>query len=467
MKVIVIGGGAAGMMAAIAAAQSGAKVTLLEKNEKLGKKIYITGKGRCNVTNACDMTELFERIVTNPRFLYASLYSFTNQDLMEMLEAGGCALKTERGERVFPVSDKAYDVTDCLKRYMSRAGVEVLLNTEVQSLLTEARAEDETSASSAEEAEEKQARRKKKETLRSKKVVGVVLAAAQHEDDLEDAGKHAGKRKAGGKKLFCDRVIVATGGLSYPSTGSTGDGLRFARMAGISVTEPCPALVPLETEEDAARLQGLSLKNIAISVRDEAGKAYASDFGELLFTHFGLSGPVVLSASSRVTRLLNQTGAGRTLLTLHIDLKPALTDKQLDERLLRDFSEAPNRQLKNAFAKLFPAKLIPVFVERLGARGIDGNKPVNALKREERKAIVELIRDFSFTLRGTRGFREAIITQGGVDVRALDPSTMESRAVEGLYFAGEVIDIDAVTGGFNLQLAFSTGHLAGTSAAQH
>lgn len=453
------------MMAAIGAARAGAQVSLLEKNEKLGKKIYITGKGRCNVTNACDISEFFDRVVSNPRFLYSALYGFTNDDLRALLEAEGCALKVERGERVFPVSDHAYDVTDALKHCLRRYGVEVRLNTEVKRIL-----------------------------LQDGRVTGVALCAYDSRQDALAAGvgsvdshseSHAGIQKAGGgagnrrigsdsgktakgeEILACDRVIIATGGMSYSSTGSTGDGYRFAKQTGLAVTSLYPALVPLETEEtDCQRMQGLSLKNVALEIRDEKGKCYASDFGELLFTHFGLSGPVVLSASSHVTKYLNaQDMKGRRLLTVHLDLKPALSEKQLDERLLRDFSEMKNKQLRNAFQKLFPAKLIPVFLDRLAAEGVQLDKQVNEVTREERRVMLGLIKDFSFTLSGTRRFNEAIITQGGVAVKELNPATMEAKKVPGLYFAGEVIDIDAYTGGFNLQLAFSTGHLAGVSAA--
>lgn len=408
-KIIVVGGGAAGMAAAIAAASCGGRVKLYEKNEKLGKKIYITGKGRCNVTNDCDMEQLFESVVTNSRFLYSAFYGFTNHDAMDFLKKAGCPLKTERGGRVFPVSDKASDVTQALSRRLRELGVEIFLREGVESLWMEGGT-----------------------------VKGVIL---EH-----------------GKKMAeADAVIVATGGLSYPTTGSTGDGYRFAAEVGHGVTEVSPALVPFETAEDAVKeLQGLALKNVEVTVSDGKKEIYR-DFGEMLFTHFGVSGPVLLSASSYAAKRLQ-----KKRLTLAIDLKPALSAEQLDVRILRDFEEAKNRQFKNALGQLFPAKLIPVMIER---SGISPEKKVNEITREERKRLCEETKHFTLTLTGLRGFNEAIITQGGVQVKEVNPSTMESKKVGGLYFAGEVLDLDAVTGGFNLQIAWSTGVLAGRSAA--
>lgn len=420
MRIIVIGGGAAGLMAAIAAKENAADadVVLIEKNDKLGKKIFITGKGRGNLTNAVAIEEFFPQYVTNPRFLYSALYDFTNQDTIELLEAHGCRTKVERGDRVFPVSDHAYSITDALKHSIKKLGVEIRYKTEV-----------------------------KKIELRDGQVRGVVT----------DRGF-----------LPADAVIVATGGRSYPSTGSTGDGYRFAEEAGLQVTETYPSLVALEVHEpDAYRLKGLSLRNIAIDIRDEDGKSYYRDFGELEFMESGLRGPVIISASAVVTNLVNASDHKKwKLLTVHIDLKPALEDAELDRRLLRDFDTYRNKELRNAFSELLPSQLIPVFTARLAAQGVDINRKVTEVDRETRKKIAALIRDFSFTIRGTGSFKEAIVTQGGVAVKELNPKTMEAKKVKGLYFAGEVIDVDGYTGGFNMQMAFSTGHLAGKSAAE-
>ena len=406
-NVLVIGGGAAGMMAALAAARSGHRVRLYEKNEQLGKKLYITGKGRCNLTNACDTEDLFGNVVHNPKFLYSAFYSFTNLDMMDLMEKSGCPVKTERGGRVFPVSDRASDVTGALAGCLKKAGVDIFLKEEVLDL------------------------------------------------DIRD-GRAAGIRlKKGGRPVEADAVIVATGGLSYPSTGSTGDGYRMAEAAGHRITELSPALVPFETEEPvAAQLQGLSLRNIRAVIR-KGNKVLYEEFGEMLFTHYGVSGPVLLSASSYVTKKIREGG-----LVLSVDLKPALSEEQLDARILRDFGEVKNRQFKNALAHLLPAKLIPVIVER---SGIPPEKKVNEITREERRGIVSQVKDFRLTLKGLRDYKEAIITQGGVCVGEINPSTMESKLVKGLYFAGEVLDVDGVTGGYNLQIAWSTGYLAGMS----
>lgn len=411
-KIIVIGGGAAGMAAAIAAAENGCAVTIYEKNEKLGKKIYITGKGRCNVTNDCDMDGLFDSVVTNSRFLYSAFYGFTNQDMKDFLEANGCHVKVERGNRVFPVSDRASDVTSALARRLRELHVKVELNQGVKELWLEDGA------------------------LR-----GVALS------------------KGGGKDSYiaADAVIVATGGLSYPTTGSTGDGYRFAEAAGHKVTELSPALVPFETEEDVKELQGLALRNVEAAVLNGKKEVYR-EFGEMLFTHYGVSGPVLLSASSYAAKKLKKGP-----LTLTIDLKPALTMEQLDARILRDFETEKNKQFKNALNHLYPSKLIPVMIRR---SGIEPDKQVNAVTKEERRRLAEVTKHFTLTLTGLRGFNEAIITQGGVTVKEVNPSTMESKKLPGLYFAGEVLDLDAVTGGYNLQIAWSTGVLAGRSAAE-
>ncbi len=420
MNIAVIGGGAAGMLAALAAKRENAEanVFLLEKNEKLGKKIFITGKGRGNLTNACDLSDFFEQFLSNPRFLYSALYGFTNQDLMALLEEGGTRVKTERGGRVFPTSDRAYSITDALKRLLKKAGVNIAYNTEVL------------------EIEEKDGR-----------VCG-VKTKRQH--------------------YRAERVIVATGGLSYPSTGSTGDGYRFARACGMQVTECYPSLTYLEPEEqDYYALKGLKLKNIAINITDESGKRYYEDFGELDFLPEGLSGPVVLSASANITRYLNAAEPkSRRLLTLHIDLKPAMSAEALDERLRRELENFRNKELRNCLGNLLPAQLIPIFLKRLERRGVDINRKATEVSREMRQQVLSLLGDFSFTLRGTGGFRSAIVTQGGISVKELNPKTLESKKRKGLYFAGEVIDVDAYTGGFNMQSAFSTGWLAGKSAAK-
>ncbi|MDD3251042.1 MAG: NAD(P)/FAD-dependent oxidoreductase [Lachnospiraceae bacterium] len=406
-RVVVIGGGAAGMMAAIGAAGAGHQVHIYEKNEKLGKKIFITGKGRCNLTNACDTEELFGNIIHNPKFLYSSFYSFTNFDMMDLMEQCGCPVKTERGNRVFPVSDKSSDVIHALSVRLRELGVEVHLHEEAAGLET-------------------------------------------------DAGHVTGIRlKKGGRLVPADAVIVATGGLSYPTTGSTGDGYRFAKAQGHTVTELSPALVPFETRETVVKdLQGLSLRNIRVRILKGSKELY-EEFGEMLFTHYGVSGPVLLSASSFVAEALKKEP-----LTLTIDLKPALSEEQLDARILRDFEEIKNKQYKNALVHLLPAKLMPVIVER---SQISPEKQVNEITREERHRIVSQMKDFRLTLTGLRDYKEAIITQGGVSVREVNPSTMESKKIQGLYFAGEVLDLDGVTGGFNLQIAWSTGYLAGSS----
>lgn len=409
--VIVVGGGAAGMFAAIAAAKNGHQVTLYEKNEKLGKKIFITGKGRCNITNAADMEELFDAVVTNSKFLYNSFYGYTNQNVIDFFEDAGVPVKIERGNRVFPISDHSSDVIRALEREMKKVGVKVCLNTEVKSV--------------------------EAEKGKFNKVV------------LKDTTTQA-----------ADACIVATGGLSYRSTGSTGDGFRFAENVGHKVTQCFPSLVPMETKEPwICELQGLSLRNVEAKILDGKKELY-KDFGEMLFTHFGVSGPLIISASSYVGKKFMDKNGQKKELTLEIDLKPALTEEQLDQRVLRDFEENHNRQFKNAITKLFPTKLIPVMLE-LG--GIDPEKKVNSIEKEERKQFVHLIKHFRMTLTGLRGYLEAIITKGGVNVKEIDPGTMESKLVKGLYFAGEVLDLDALTGGFNLQIAWSTGYAAGNA----
>ena len=409
-KVIIIGAGAAGMMAGIAAAQSGHNVTILEKNEKAGKKIYITGKGRCNITNACEVEELFDNVVSNKKFLYSAFYGFNNSDVVKLLSDAGLKTKVERGNRVFPESDRAGDVISTLVRILKKLNVKLEYGTEVLRLVTDSRDGVEY-------------------------VSGVV-------DDR-------------GRQYEADAVIVATGGLSYPTTGSTGDGYSFAKETGHTVTPLSPALVPFNVaEEDIKALQGLALKNSGVAIYDGKKKLY-EDFGELLFTHFGVSGPTVLSASSYVAKKIKERP-----LKLVIDLKPGLSAEQLDTRILRDFEEFTNKNFNNALDKLLPKSLIPVIISRCG---IDEYKKVHEISREERMRLVNTIKNFEFTLTDLRGYNEAIVTQGGVSVKDIDPSTMESKKVKGMYFAGEVLDLDAVTGGFNLQIAWSTGHLAGAS----
>lgn len=405
-KVIVIGGGAAGMMAAIAAADAGAKVTIYEHNEKLGKKLFITGKGRCNVTNAADMETLFANVMTNEKFLYSAFYTYDNQAVMDFIEKAGCPLKVERGDRVFPVSDHSSDVIGAFQRELKKRDVQILLNTGVKELLVEEDA-----------------------------VKGVLLK--------------------NGKRDLADACIVATGGISYPSTGSTGDGYDFAETTGHTVTERKPSLVPFNLKDEWCKeAMGVSLKNVSLRMVCGKKEIY-NGFGEMLITHFGISGPLVLSASSYyVTKAKGETH-------LYLDLKPALSAEQLDKRVLRDFEESKNKQFRNALGHLFPQKLIPVMIK---LSGIDPEKKVNEITREERKAFVDLIKNVPMTIAGVRDFKEAIITKGGVSVKQVNPSTMESKLVSGLYFAGEVLDLDALTGGYNLQIAWSTGYLAGVNA---
>ncbi len=423
--VIVIGAGAAGMMAAIAAADSGAKVTLIEKNEKAGKKLFITGKGRCNVTNACDTEDLFANVCTNEKFLYSAFYTFDNKAVMDFLEKAGCRLKIERGDRVFPVSDHSSDVISAFLREINKRNIHILYRTVVMEILTEAESE-------VQEPEGKSGKRA------DKKVCGVKLAD--------------------GKMLQADSVIVCTGGKSYPTTGSDGAGYRMAEDTGHRVVEPMPALVPLNCSEEWCKdLMGLSLRNVSLTLVKGKKELY-SGFGEMLFTHFGITGPLVLSASSYYVKHKDK---GHEPAYVYIDLKPALDMQQLDKRLIRDFEENKNKQFKNALGALFPAKLIPVMVS---LSGISPEKKVNEISKSERQGFAELIKKLPLRVTEARSFAEAIITQGGVSVRDVNPSTMESKKVNGLFFAGEVLDLDAMTGGFNLQIAWSTGYLAGQNA---
>lgn len=425
-RTLIVGGGAAGMFAAVAAARNGQEVFLFEKNEKLGKKLFITGKGRCNITNACDMDTLFSSVISNSRFLYSSFYGYSNQDVIRFFEELGVRTKTERGGRVFPESDHASDVIRALEQEMKRLKVRIFLNTRVEKIITQDGLF---------------------QAIESVKETGNPPAS---KPDGGARGKTSNRRTEG------DACIIATGGLSYPSTGSTGDGYRFARECGHSIVPCMPSLVPMEVKEPwVGDLMGLSLRNVKVSVC-QGKKCLFQDFGEMLFTHYGVSGPLILSASSYVgTKLMKQE------LKLEIDLKPALDEKQLDHRVLKDFEENHNRQFKNALGKLFPSKLIPVMVE---LSGIDPEKKVHDVSKEERQRFVHLIRHFSMTVTGLRDYNEAIITRGGVKTKEIDPGTMESKLVKGLYFAGEVLDVDALTGGFNLQIAWSTAYTAGCSS---
>lgn len=423
-QVVVIGGGAAGMMAAIAASDKGRRVILCEKNEKLGKKLYITGKGRCNVTNACGRDKFFENIVSNPKFLYSAYHEFDNAAMMTFLENNGCSLKTERGERVFPVSDHASDVTASLERLLRKQGVIVRFGAAVTELLTE----------EAPEAGTSNAEGKPFASDGRRRITGVILE--------------------NGERITASAVVLATGGLSYPSTGSTGDGYRMAERLGHTVKACSPALTPIETRDEwCAALQGLSLKNVELTMNCGTKKVWQG-FGEMLFTHFGISGPLALSASSFFERCKD-----KEQITLTLDLKPALTAEQLDRRILRDFEENRNKSLKNVIGSLYPAKLTPVMIS---LSGIDPDKKIHEITKKERETLVQITKGLIMKVSGLRGFSEAVITRGGVNVKEVNPSTMESKRVRGLYFAGEILDLDALTGGFNLQIAWSTGHLAGS-----
>lgn len=405
MKTCIVGGGAAGMIAGIFAARNGDEVILLEKNEKLGKKVYITGKGRCNLTNACEDNEFFDNVITNPKFLYSAYYGFTSSQVMDFFEELGLKIKTERGNRVFPQSDHSSDVIGALKRELNRLSVNIRLNTKVTSILCE-----------------------------NDVCVGVCVKD---------------------EKILADKVILATGGNSYKACGADGDTWKFADELSISTKTAEPSLVPFVTKESFAKeLQGLSLKNVSVTLFNGTKKIY-DGFGEMLFTHFGVSGPLILSASTRVKE--EMYGGG---LKLTIDLKPAMSEKELDDRILKDFAKYNNKQFINSLSDLLPSKLIPVIVS---LSGIDERKQVNVVTKEERQRLVKLIKCLELTVIGNRGFDEAIITRGGISVKEINPATMESKKYKGLFFAGEMIDVDALTGGFNLQIAWSTGVLA----AQH
>ena len=406
-KIIVIGAGPAGMMAAGRAAQAGADVLLFDKNARTGRKLILTGKGRCNITNDCDNEKLMQNVVHNPKFLFGAFAGFSSRDTMEFFENLGVPLKTERGGRVFPVSDKAMDINDAFGRYLKKNGVR-LVNKTVTEILTEDGA-----------------------------VTGVIC---------------------GGERFDCDRCIIATGGASYPGTGSDGTGYKLVTELGHTLVPTEPSLVPLVCEGgECVSAQGLSLRNIAITVKNRAGKIIYKDFGELLFTHFGLSGPVILSASSHIDKNKDMP------CVISIDLKPALTEEQLDARILRDFSENINKDFENSLRKLLPKSIIDIIIKRTG---IPPEKKLNSITKEQRRKLIEVLKSLEFTVSGFRPIAEAIITAGGISVKEISPKTMESKLVRGLYFAGEMIDVDAHTGGYNLQIALSTGVCAGTNAAK-
>lgn len=414
MKVLVIGGGPAGILAGIKSAEVGNCVTILEKNESLGRKILITGKGRCNITSSLDITEFINNIPGNGRFLYSAFDNFNNKDIIQLLKEEGLEVKEERGNRIFPVTDNAIDVLNALLKRIKKLKIDIKLKAKVNSIIVE-----------------------------NNKAIGAIYN--------------------NNEKIYADKIILATGGASYPATGSTGDGYKMAKELGHTIEEIKPSLVPLETYEkrECKEMQGLSLRNIGIKITDlEKRKLIYEDFGEMLFTHFGVSGPVIISSSAHLVRYKNiEELLKNKKISLSIDLKPALTKEKLDDRILRDFEELKNKQVKNSLDKLLPQKMIPVVLERLN---IDNYKKVNEITKEERIKIVELLKKFEQRISSFRPIEEAIITAGGISIKEINPKTMESKIIQNLYFAGEIIDVDAYTGGFNLQIAYSTGYTAGT-----
>lgn len=419
MKVIIIGGGPAGMLAAITSAQKGNETTIIEKNNRLGKKLLITGKGRCNITSSIDINDFINNIPGNGKFLYSAFQNYTNKDIIHFLEKNGVSVKEERGNRIFPKSDKSLDVEKAFEREITRLHINVKLNSKVTNIL-----------------------------VKNNKVEGVKYL---NSEDIE-------------KNLYADKIILATGGATYPLTGSTGDGYKMAEQLGHTVTKIKPSLVPLTASRGSIKicqkLQGLSLRNVAIRLMDvEKNKKIYEDFGEMIFTHFGVSGPTILSSSAHLLRYKNvEELLANGKIVLEINLKPALSEQQLDLRIQRDFSANKNKEFKNSLDALLPQKLIPVIVD---LSGIDEDKKVNEVTKEERLKLVELLKKFNVTISGFRPLEEGIITAGGINVKEINPKTMESKIVEGLFFAGEIIDVDAYTGGFNLQIAYSTGYTAG------
>lgn len=413
MKVLIIGGGPAGIIAGIRSAEEGNNVILLEKNDNLGKKLLITGKGRCNITSSLDISEFINNIPGNGRFLYSAFDNFNNNDIIELLKEEGLDVKEERGNRIFPMTDNARDVLNALLRRMKKLKIEIKLKSKVNKIIVE-----------------------------ENRAVGIIY------NDKE--------------KLYANKIILATGGKSYPTTGSTGEGYKIAKELGHTINEIKPSLVPLEIyqKNECKAMQGLSLRNIGIKIMDsEKNKLIYEDFGEMLFAHFGVSGPVIISSSAHLIRYKNiEELLKNRKINLSIDLKPALTKERLDDRILRDFNDLKNKQVKNSLDKLLPQKIIPVVLDRLN---IDKNKQVNQITKEERLKIIEILKNFKLEISGFRPIEEAIITAGGISIKEINPKTMESKIVQNLYFAGEIIDVDAYTGGFNLQIAYSTGYTAG------
>ncbi len=416
MKTVIIGGGPAGMLAGIKSAEEGNSVTILEKNNNLGRKMLITGKGRCNITSSLDISEFINNTPGNGRFLYSAFDNFNNKDIVQLLKEEGLEVKQERGNRIFPVTDNAIDVLNALLRRMRKLKINIKTNAKVNKII-----------------------------VKDNKAIGAIYNEKE--------------------KLYADKVILATGGLSYPNTGSTGDGYKIAKELGHTINNIKASLVPLEIyqKDECKKMQGLSLRNIGIKITDsEKNKLIYEDFGEMLFAHFGVSGPVIISSSAHLIRYKDiEELLKNKRIILSIDLKPALTKEKLDDRILRDFNDLKNKQVKNSLDKLLPQKMIPVILDRLN---IDKNKQVNEITKEERQKIVEILKRFELTISGFRPIEEAIITAGGISVKEINPKTMESKIIENLYFAGEIIDVDAYTGGFNLQIAYSTGYTAGGSA---
>ena len=416
-RIIVVGGGPAGMMAAITAAENGNDVTIIEKMPSFGRKLLITGKGRCNITSSLYMSEFIKNTPGNGRFLYSAFQNYTNKDIIEFLKRQGLEVKEERGNRIFPVTDKSIDVLNCFKKRIDELKIKCKLDTRVEKIL-----------------------------IKNNEVLGV---------------------RTNKEIIQTDKIILATGGKSYPLTGSTGDGYKIAKDLGHIITPIKPSLVPLEVyeKEECKKLQGLSLRNVGIKIIDsERKKLIYEDFGEMVFTHFGISGPIILSGSAHLARYKDiDYLLKKRYVNLSIDLKPALTEEQLDDRILRDFKEFKNKQFKHSLDKLLPQKLIPLIIE---LSGIDENKRVNEITKTERKRLVQLLKCFTITIKAFRPVEEAIITSGGINIREINPKTMESKIIKGLYFAGEIIDVDAYTGGFNLQIAYSTGYTAGISVSE-
>ena len=440
MKIIVIGGGPAGMMAAIEASQNKEnKVIVIEKMQSLGRKLLITGKGRCNITSSLPIEDFIKNTPGNGRFLYSCYQQFTNEDIIKFLNKEGLQVKEERGNRIFPVTDHSQDVLKCFTKKLKENNVEVLYNTRVKEILVNENYEEQ-----AKKINEENVKKSKKQSKKYE-VIGI---------------------KTENETILADSVILATGGKSYPLTGSTGDGYKLVEKFGHTITKIKPSLVPLEIyEKDICKeLQGLSLRNIAIRITDlEKNKLLYDDFGEMLFTHFGVSGPTILSSSAHLVRYKNiEEKCKNKIVELSIDFKPALSEKKLEARILRDFEELKNKQFKNSLDKLLPQKLIPVIVEQ---SGISADKKVNEITKEERKTLVKILKDFKLKIKGTRTIDEAIVTSGGIKISEIDPKTMESKLVKNLYFAGEIIDVDSYTGGFNLQIAYSTGFVAGKNAS--